>query len=166
VRKSLEAGLSRLENVLMFGALMGALTIGVVQVILRYVFRTGIVWSELAIVTLTILAAFVGGSRAAANAAHVRVVLFAQWLGVDARRYLEVIAGLVSVAYCCFMGYASLLFVSFLRETGAVASEADIPLWIIYAIAPFSMLLFTVRFTQRIPKAWSGVSSETTEVID
>lgn len=164
--KSLEAWLTRLENALMFGALMGALIIGIMQVILRYVFRTGMVWSELAIVTLTIFAAFVGGSRAAAKGAHVRVILFAHWLGVDARRYLEVVAVLVSAAYCLFMGYASLLFVAFLRDTGVVASEADIPLWVIYAIAPLSMVLFTVRFVQRLPEAWSGVLSETTEVID
>jgi C4-dicarboxylate transporter DctQ subunit len=162
----LDRTLTRLENIVMFSALMGALAIGVVQVLCRFVLNTGVVWSELAVVTLTVLASFVGGARAAAKGAHVRITMLAEALPAHGRRYIEVLALLVSVAYCLVMAYASWLYISFLYDSGMVSSEADVPLWLIFLMTPVSMVLFCVRFLQGLPAAWNGRSIGHTEIID
>jgi C4-dicarboxylate transporter DctQ subunit len=164
--KALDRGLTHLENAIMFVALMSALAIGIIQVFCRYVLNTGIVWSELAVVTLTVLAAFVGGARAASRGVHVRITLVAQYLAPSRRRYMEVFAVFISIAYCMIMAYASWLYVVFLYKIGVVSSEANIPMWVIYIMAPLSMALFIIRFIQNIPDAWSGRDPDATEFVD
>lgn len=148
--------LTALENAIMVVALLGALAIGTLQVVLRYVFNTNFVWTELTLITLTILAVLVGGSRAAADNIHVRITVLSDNVPAAARRVLDVLSVLVALAYSAFMAYVGILYVQFLKMTGLVSVEADFPSWIIYAIGPFAMILFVLRYLGRLPRALRG----------
>lgn len=146
--------ITRLENVLIVVCMLGALGIGTTQVILRYVFNTGMVSAELAVVTLTILGSLVGGSRAIVKGIHIRITILTDHLPFSAQRYFEVAAMLIALIYSIFLTYVGLLYVQFLHMIGTVSAEADIPVWIIYSIVPFCMILFIYRYIQCLPRAW------------
>ncbi|MBM9593887.1 TRAP transporter small permease [Roseitranquillus sediminis] len=158
--------LTLVENVLMAGCLLAALAIGTMQVVLRYVFNTGFVWSELALVTLTILAAMAGGSRAAADNIHVRITALVELLPAGGQRLCNVLALLFALIYSAFMAYAGYLYVEFVRMTGHVAVEANFPSWIIFSIGPLAMILFGLRYIQRLPRAWRDEDIGRTEFTD
>lgn len=143
--------LTHVENIIMCGAFVGAFAIGTMQVILRYVFNTGFVWTEFALVTLTIIAALMGGSRAISEGLHIRVSLFTDKLPRAVRIAVDSIAVVLTVAYCGFIAYAGHIYIEFLRRTGAVSVQSGIPLWIVYGVVPIAMCFFIVRYLQRLP---------------
>jgi C4-dicarboxylate transporter DctQ subunit len=146
--------ITKLENVLIVGCMLGALGVGTIQVVLRYVFNTGIVSAELAIVTLTVLGSLVGASRAIVKGIHIRITVLTDLLPVSVQRYFELAAMVVALIYSIFLAYVGLLYVQFLNMTEAVSAEADIQIWIIYSIVPFCMALFILRYFQSLPGAW------------
>jgi C4-dicarboxylate transporter DctQ subunit len=162
----MDKALTKIEDTLMLVGMLGALAVGTAQVVMRYVFNTGFVWSEIALVTLTILAALVGGSRAAAEGIHVRITVATEHLPLSIRRYVDTLAMLIALAYSAFMAYAAFLYVQFLHMTGMISVEAHVPTWMIFSIAPFTMVLFTLRYIQRIPHAWRGEEVAKTEFVD
>jgi C4-dicarboxylate transporter DctQ subunit len=158
--------LTKLEDVLMLVGMLGALGVGTAQVIMRYIFNTGFVWSEIALVTLTILGALVGGSRAAAEGIHVRITVLTEKLPTSLNRYANTLALVIALAYSVFMAYAAFLYVQFLHMTGMISVEANIPTWIIFSIAPLTMILFALRYLQRVPRAWRGTDVVKVEFTD
>jgi C4-dicarboxylate transporter, DctQ subunit len=157
--KSLDRALTTIENTVIVTAFLGAFGLGVAQVLMRYVFKTGLVWSEQAVVALTILAAMIGGSRAVARNVHVRITLALDKLPHERRRYFDVFANVASILYCALMAYAGFLYVDFLHMTGIVSSESDFPLWIIYLTMPVAMILFIIRYFLDLPAAWNGTQN-------
>lgn len=148
----MDRALTHIENVIMCGAFVGAFAVGTMQVILRYVFNTGFVWSEFALVTLTVIAALMGGSRAITQGLHIRVSLFTDNMPGKTRIAVDTFALLITLAYSGFVAYAGYLYVEFLMRTGARSIQSGIPLWIVYSIVPAIMILFIVRYLQRLPK--------------
>lgn len=151
--------ITKLENVLIVSCMLGALAIGTMQVVLRYVFNTGMVWTELALVTLTILGSLVGASRAIVLGIHVRITVLTDRLPISTRRYMNLIAMIIALAYSMFIAYVATLYVQFLHMTGTVAVEANFPTWIIYSIVPFCMILFIYHYLQCLPRTWRGEES-------
>ncbi|TVR08889.1 MAG: TRAP transporter small permease [Salinarimonadaceae bacterium] len=142
--------LTRIETVIMCSAFVGAFAIGTMQVILRYVFNTGYIWTEFALVTLTIIAALTGGSRAITEGLHIRISVFADSLPRKLRAAVDFLALSITLIYCILIGYYGYLYVEFLRRTGAVSIQSGVPLWVVYGIVPFMMVLFVLRYIQRL----------------
>jgi TRAP-type C4-dicarboxylate transport system permease small subunit len=67
--------LSVIEYWLIGGLTLLALTVGTMQVVLRYAFNSGFTWSEEAFTLCTITAMLFAGSRAVRDDQHVRVEL-------------------------------------------------------------------------------------------
>jgi C4-dicarboxylate transporter, DctQ subunit len=146
----MDRALTRFENVIMCGAFVGAFSVGTMQVILRYVFNTGFIWTEFALVTLTIIAALAGGSRAIPAGIHIRISLFTDKLPRRLRLVVDLISLTITIVYSVLIGYFGYLYVEFLQRTGAVSIQSGVPLWIVYGIVPLMMVLFVLRYLQRL----------------
>lgn len=162
----MERILTSVEDWLMSTAFFGALLLGVMQVVLRYVFNTGFVWVETALVALTILAAMTGGSRAAARGVHVRISLVTDMLKGASRRFVNSIALLVTILYCTVLVCGGVLYVQFLYQAGVVSIETGLPAWVFATIAPFTLLLFVLRYLQQLPATLRGQELTNAEFID
>lgn len=148
--------LTRLENLVMAIFLLAALGIGTAQVVLRYVFNTGFVWSEGAVVVLTIWGALFGASQAVTRGLHVRVEVFADSLPHPWRRVADFLANLVSAVYVGVLCYCGVLYVRFLAKINAVSIDLEIPEWLVYLIVPVSMGLFLARYLHELWLVWRG----------
>lgn len=147
------------ESVLIGVFSVAALLVGTGQVILRYVFNTGVEWSEAVFMLLTICGVLAGAIRAVRNDLHVRMDLVAQMLPARARRVLNAVACLLSLALCAFYCFSGIIFAGFLRQMGTVNIETGLPDWVIFSIMPVVMALFVVRYCIRI--AWIADGDET-----
>lgn len=162
----MNAFLDRLENAIICVALLSALALGVSQVVLRYVFNIGFVWIEAVFVTLTVLGAMIGASRAAAQNEHIRLTFVIDRLRGVHRKVAELVAIVVAIIYSGFLAYAGFLFAQFLRQVGATSVETGIPDWIVFSIIPFSMTLFIIRYLQQITEIWGSEHVESKRVLD
>ena len=123
-----------------------ALGLGVMQVVLRYVFNTGFPWNEAIFVTLTIWAMFFGGSRAVRDNVHVRVDVLATVLPRAGARVLDLIGMLASLALTSFFFYCGLQYTQFVHQMGIRDIETNVPDAITYGIVPVAMAAFTIRY--------------------
>jgi len=123
-----------------------ALGLGVMQVVLRYVFNTGFPWNEAVFVTLTIWAMLFGGSRAVRDGVHVRVDVLAVILPRAGARILDLIGMLASLALTSFFFYCGIQYTRFVHQMGIRDIETSIPDAVTYGIVPVAMAAFAIRY--------------------
>lgn len=123
-----------------------ALGLGVMQVVLRYVFNTGFPWNEAIFVTLTIWAMFFGGSRAVRDNVHVRVDVLAMVLPRAGARILDLIGMLASLGLTSFFFYCGLQYTRFVHQMDIRDIETNVPDAITYGIVPVAMAAFAIRY--------------------
>jgi C4-dicarboxylate transporter, DctQ subunit len=129
---------------------LAALIIGTMQVALRYIFNTGVPWSEGIFIMLTVWAMLIAGIRAVGFGLHVRVDVGLMLLPPAARRVAEAIGVFAAIALSGYYAYCGALYVQFVWSIDATSAEAYLPVWIIYLIVPISMVGFVIRYLQRI----------------
>ena len=123
-----------------------ALGLGVMQVVLRYVFNTGFPWNEAIFVTLTIWAMFFGGSRAVRDNVHVRVDVLATVLPRAGGRILDLVSMIASLALTSFFFYCGVQYTRFVHQMGIRDIETNVPDAITYGIVPVAMAAFAIRY--------------------
>jgi TRAP-type C4-dicarboxylate transport system permease small subunit len=143
---ALDKALAAVESVGMLVLTLTALAIGIMQVVLRYVFNTGISWSEGVFITFTIWAMLLAGSRAVRDGLHVRVDVGIRLLPERFKRAAELIALIVPLILCGFFFYAGFLYTEFVYGFGTISPEARIPDWVIYGCVPVTMAAFVLRY--------------------
>lgn len=150
----IDQALYRLENWIIAIFTVAAFLLGVMQVVLRYVFNTGIEWSEGVFVLLTIAAMLAAGSRAVREDAHVRMDLLAQHVSAKPKKALLLIAHLAALLLCLYFAWAGYEFVLFAHEMETVSPETGIADWVAWLIIPFSMGAFSVRYLLVLNDIW------------
>ena len=130
-----------------------ALGLGVMQVVLRYVFNTGFHWTETIFISVTVWAMLFGGSRAVREGIHARVSVFEIILPPTAVRACNLLALLASLALNIFFFYCGFLYVRFVNSMGIADIETNIPDAVTYLIVPISMGAFALRYVILIVEA-------------
>jgi C4-dicarboxylate transporter DctQ subunit len=162
----MERALTLVEDVVMWAAFLGALALGVAQVVLRYGFNVGFVWIETLLVALTVLAAMVAGSRAAARGLHVRITMLVNRLGLRTRIAVNLLALAFTIGYCSVLAYGGFEYVQFLHAAGVRSVESGLPAWIFATIVPFTMVMFVLRYLQSVPATLRGEQTSHVEFVD
>lgn len=142
----IDRGLAYVESFVIVLLSSGALALGVMQVVLRYVFNTGFPWTEAAFIDLTIWAMFFGGSRAVRDGVHVRVDALALILPRRVGRMLDLASMVSSLALSSFFFYCGFTYVRFVGRMGLRDIETQIPDAVTYAIVPIAMAAFVLRY--------------------
>ena len=143
----------RLEEAFMIVALAGMTLLTFVQVVLRYVFGTGLVWSLEATTYLFAWLVLIGMSYGVRTRAHIAVDLLTSRLPPRAVRGVALAALVCSLAYCALMIYGSAVFVDRLMALGNDARDIPVPRWLLTAVMPFGFTLLAVRLIQAAREA-------------
>jgi C4-dicarboxylate transporter, DctQ subunit len=127
-------------------ALMMLLTF--VQVILRYVFNTGLIWSLEATTYAFAALVLIGMSYCVRTRTHIAVDLLTRKLPKGFRFHVGLLAIAVCIAYALLMLYGSSVFVTRLYMLGNMARDVNAPKWLLTATMPFGFILLTCRFLE------------------
>ncbi len=127
-------------------ALMTILTF--VQVVLRYAFNSGLVWSLEATTYSFAALVLIGMSYGVRTKTHIAVDLFTRKMPRRARQYVTLIAIVACVAYALLMLYGSSVFVSRLYTLGNLARDVPAPKWLLTATMPLGFTLLAYRFLE------------------
>lgn len=119
-----------------------------VQVLLRYGFDTGLVWSLEATTYAFAWLVLIGMSYGVRTEAHIAVDLLTSRLPPRAARVIAVLALGCGLAYCALMIYGSGQFVDRLMTLGTDARDIPLPRWLLTGIMPVAFVLLAVRLLQ------------------
>ena len=102
-----------------------------IQVILRYVFGTGLVWSLEATTYAFAWLVLIGMSYGVRTRAHIAVDLFSNRLPFGVRRAMAIIVSGLCLLYCGFMVYGGTMFIDGLFSLGNNARDIPLPRWLL-----------------------------------
>ena len=147
---------NRIEEGLMALFLMVMTVLTFTQVVLRYGFNSGFVWSLEATTYSFGWLVVLGISSGIRTNTHIAVDLAVGSLSPAIRRAAALLAVSVCLAYAVLMGYGSYLFVDRLMELGNDARDIPVKRWLLVIILPIGFGLLGLRLVQAGFEIWSG----------
>lgn len=127
-------------------ALMTILTF--VQVVLRYAFNSGLVWSLEATTYLFAALILFGMSYGVRTHTHIAVDLVIRRLPKRAAKVVNLVAILACLSYALLMLYGSAVFVDRLMILGNHARDIPLPKWLLTVTMPLGFTLLAFRFLE------------------
>ena len=119
-----------------------------VQVVLRYVFNTGLVWSLEATTYSFAALVLIGMSYGVRTKTHIATDLVTRKLSDPLRRYVALIAIFACLVYALMMLYGSAILVDRLMTLGNAARDIPAPKWLLTATMPLGFALLVYRFLE------------------
>ena len=138
--------IDRLEEWLMASLLAFMTVLTFVQVVMRYVFNTGWVWSLEATTYSFAALVLIGMSYGVRTKTHIATDLVTRKLSEPLQRYVGLIAIFACLVYSLLMLYGSAVFVDRLMTLGNAARDIAAPKWLLTATMPLGFALLTFRF--------------------
>jgi C4-dicarboxylate transporter DctQ subunit len=140
--------LDRIEEHLAAGLLAAITLLTFCQVVLRYVFDTGLIWALEATTYLFGWLVLIGMSIGVRANRHIAVDLLLAVLPGRARRIAVLLAIALSLLYAVLMLYGSVTLVSQLRAFGSLAHDIPLPRWLLLMSLPVGFALLSLRIIQ------------------
>ena len=144
--------LAGLERAVVVVLLLSLLLLGLLQIILRNVFASGLFWADEVLRHLVLWLGFLGASLAAHEQRHLRMDVLARCMPAGGQPWLALLINLFAASGCAILAQAAWTFVRFERESGAVLS-VGLAVWIAQSIVPLGFLLMALRFALRLLEA-------------
>jgi C4-dicarboxylate transporter DctQ subunit len=140
--------INRLEEWLMASLLAFMTVLTFVQVVMRYVFNTGWVWSLEATTYSFAALVLIGMSYGVRTKTHIATDLLTRKLSEPLRRRVAIVAIVACIAYALLMLYGSVILVDRLMTLGNAARDIPAPKWLLTATMPLGFALLTYRFLE------------------
>jgi len=143
---NLKAALERLEEIAMASLLAFMTLLTFTQVVLRYVFNSGWVWSLEATTYAFAALVLIGMSYGVRTKSHIAVDLVTRRLPATLRHLAAIAAVALCLLYCGLMLYGSAVFVDRLAALGNDARDIPVAKWILTLVMPLGFALLSYRF--------------------
>jgi C4-dicarboxylate transporter DctQ subunit len=144
----LRAAADHLEEGFLIVALAAMTLLTFVQVVLRYIFGTGFVWSLEVTQYLFAWLVLIGMSYGARTQAHIAVDAVTRRLPARVSHGVAWVALALALLYCAAMIYGSVVFVDRLMALGNNARDIPLPRWLLTVVMPLGFVLLSVRVLQ------------------
>ena len=156
--RSLERGLVRAEESLLVGLLLFMVLMSFVQVLLRVLFSTGLLWADTLLRHLVLWTGFLGAMLAAASNKQFAMDAMDRVLRGVWRRSAHALCHGFTAFVCGWLASASC---SFFREEFAhsrpafMAFGTSVPSWSLELILPIGFVLLTAHYLIRLALTFS-----------
>lgn len=143
--RQLDRVLARVESWLLIGTLMLMILIGFLQVILRNLFTSGILWGDVFLRHLVLWVGFLGASLATRENRHIKIDALARRLSLDWQKRFYRVTHLFSACIVGLLVRAAYVFIRDERVAGTTLF-LQIPLWLFVSIILIALVLMAFRF--------------------
>ena len=117
----------------------------VVQIVLRNLFDSGIIWGDILVRILVLWIGMTGAVVGSRRGEHINVDLATRYLPDAARLVVGAVVAMLTAAVCGVASYYSFKFVAAEAAFGGTAF-ADVPVWLCQVIIPFGFAVIAVRY--------------------
>lgn len=146
------------EGVIAF--LLAAMTLlTFVQVVLRYVFNSGLFWALEATTYMFGWLVLFGMSYGVKVGSHIGVDILVKQLSAKAQRAVGVLAGLLCLLYAGIVLYGGVVYVDKMHTLGVEAEDLPIERWLLIVILPIGFALLFFRLAQTTWRIVTGKQS-------
>jgi TRAP-type C4-dicarboxylate transport system permease small subunit len=146
--KSLDRALTRAEEIVLITLLSIMVVMSFLQVVLRNVFSSGILWADILLRHILLWLGFLGAAIATSENRHINIDALRRFLSPRIRTIMEVVTDLFAAGICLLLASAAWEFVQ-----GEIADRRtvleDIPSWYAQIIIPVGFGLLAVHFIIR-----------------
>jgi len=116
------------------------------QVVMRYVFNSGLTWAVELTGIMFAWMIFIGISYGVRVGAHIGVDAVVKLLSPKYRRLVSILAVLMSLVYAGMIIYGSMFYVLKMKSAGIELEDLPIPMWTVRAILPIGFILLVLQF--------------------
>jgi C4-dicarboxylate transporter DctQ subunit len=127
------------------------------QVVLRYVFNTGLIWALEATTYLFAWLVLFGMSYGVRVGSHIGIDALVKLMGPRGQRIAGLLAALFSIAYCVILLIGSINYIDTMHTMGVEAEDIPVERWLLAIILPVGFGLLGIRF---IEAAWRILRGE------
>jgi C4-dicarboxylate transporter DctQ subunit len=147
---------NKLEEILLGGLLAVMVIITCLQVILRYVFGSGIVWGLEATSYAFLWMVLLGLSYGVRTNSHIAVDLLVTWLPGRSRRLILLVSVALGLIYTLTMLYGTYIYVERLYLLEIHAQNIPVPKWILSSGLPLGFFLLFLRLLELAKQIYVG----------
>ncbi len=145
ILSTIDKSLARLENSLIVILLTAMVLMAFLQVLLRNLFETGILWGDIFLRHLVLWVGFIGASLATRQEKHIKIDVLSQVTSQRLVPVIRIIVDMVTIFVCIVLAKAGWDFVAYEIEAKNILFN-DIPSWIFQIIIPIGFGLIAFRF--------------------
>lgn len=136
--------LGKIETGMLCAIVAMMISLAVLEIILRYVFKTSLLWKTVMLENLTLWLCFLGAALASCEKRHISIDVLNRILPKHLQRYRGFIIDGLSLIVICFLVYFSCTYLSEEMKSDAKLI-GPIPLWYAKAIIPSGFLLMGIH---------------------
>lgn len=148
ILKSIDKALTRAEEIVLITLLAVMVVMAFLQVALRNLFSSGILWADVLLRHILLWLGFLGAAIATSENRHINIDALRRFLSPKIRTAMEVVTDLFAAGICFLLSSASWEFVQ-----GEIADRRTflegIPSWYAQIIIPVGFSLIAVHFIIR-----------------
>jgi C4-dicarboxylate transporter DctQ subunit len=144
----IEKIMNRLEEGAIILLLTAMTLLTFVQVVLRYVFNSGIVWALEATTYMFAWLVLVGMSYGVKVGFHIGIDAVVKLLPSRGQRVVGVLAGLLCLLYAVLLFYGGYNYIDTMLMLGVHAEDIPLPRWLLSIILPIGFGLLALRLLQ------------------
>lgn len=148
LKKTLKWIDKNLEEVLMAGSLWMIVIIMGLQIVMRYIFKQSLSWSEESARYFFIWFTFLGISFAVHNNTHIRLDII-ETIVPKLKKPLEYIGDLFFIAFAAYMVKPGIDVIKFLVGTNQTSPALELPMYVVYTSLLLGILLTLIRYLQK-----------------
>ncbi len=137
--------LLRCEDLLLVGMLCGMILLAMLQIVLRNLWNTSLVWGDPSLRIAVLWVTLLGAMAATRERHHIHIDLISRLLPPRARAYTRVLTDLFSSLICGVLAWVSGRFVLYEWQDGNILF-ASLPAWAGEIILPIGFAVMSLRF--------------------
>lgn len=137
--------LHRLEDMLLMLVLSGMILLATLQIIMRNLFDSGLIWADSLLRVLVLWLALLGAMVAARADKHIRIDLLSRVLPGNLAAAANIVVNIFTSMVAAFVAWHAWRFVRFDYENNVMAF-ATVPAWVTELIIPLVFVVIALRF--------------------
>jgi len=116
-----------------------------VDVVMRFGFNTGFIWSQELTLHLSAWFVLFGASYGLKVGSHIGMDAFVTLFPPLGRRFLTGIAAILALVYCGLILYGSWIYLAKMKMIGIELEDLPIPTWVAHGMLLIGFIFLTVR---------------------
>ena len=142
---NIQTFLQKIEDGILVGLLLLMIFMAVVQIFLRNLFDSGILWGDPLVRILVLWIGLIGAMVASRDNHHISIDVISRYLPDRIKKLSNLIISIFTSLVCAVMAYYSLIFV-IMEKNAEILAFASIPAWLCESIIPVSFVIISFRY--------------------
>ncbi|NNK86423.1 MAG: TRAP transporter small permease [Desulfobacterales bacterium] len=143
--KQVQSFLYRVENGILVLILLSILAMAILQILMRNLFESGIVWGDILVRILVLWVGLVGAMVASRQGNHINIDILTRYLPKQAKNAIKSAVEFFTAAVCSVAAFYTLRLVKIEFAEGGMAF-AQVPIWLCEAIIPIAFIVIALRY--------------------